>query len=94
MATASVAKPSDSIAHTDVDDMMVDAHPAEESSAEEDLYTQLKTLQRQLEFYEIQVRAPPGLASPRPSLSVLLPLHMVRLRAVRKSFRATLACRH
>ena len=30
---------------------------AQSAEAEEDLYTRLKTLQRQLEFYEIQVRA-------------------------------------
>ena len=31
-------------------------HPAVAEEPEEDLYTTLKTLQRQLEFYEIQVR--------------------------------------
>ena len=56
MATAYVAKPSETPTHADVDDMLVDTHTAEEAAAEEDLYTQLKTLQRQLEFYEIQVR--------------------------------------
>ena len=56
MASASVAKPADSIMHAEVDEVMMDTNPAEETAAEEDLYTQLKTLQRQLEFYEIQVR--------------------------------------
>ena len=56
MATATVVKQNDSMPHAQVDDVMVDTNPAEETSAEEDLYTQLKTLQRQLEFYEIQVR--------------------------------------
>ena len=54
MATVLVAKASDNI--DEVDEMLVDAHTAEEVPAEEDLYTQLKNLQRQLEFYEIQVR--------------------------------------
>ena len=37
-------------------DMDVDA-PSNSAEPESDLYTRLKTLQRQLEFYEIQVDA-------------------------------------
>ena len=52
VATASAAalKP----AHVPADRMAVDAAPQE--AAEEDTYSRLKTLQRQLEFLEIQVR--------------------------------------
>ena len=55
MASASVAKPIDPLPHASIDDMQVDSTQTE-GEPDEDLYTQLKTLQRQLEFYEIQVR--------------------------------------
>ncbi len=57
MAT-SVAKgqPVELTTHTPtLMDVEMDAS-AQSSEPEEDLYTRLKTLQRQLEFYEIQVR--------------------------------------
>ena len=55
MASASVAKPLESVAHLSIDEMQLDS--AQPDGEPEDLYTQLKTLQRQLEFYEIQARA-------------------------------------
>lgn len=42
-------------------DMEVDAPSSSNVDSEGDLYTRLKTLQRQLEFYEIQVRNSTGL---------------------------------
>ena len=38
------------------DAMVVDEQPSAEQAAEEDLYSRLKTLQRQLEFLDIQAR--------------------------------------
>jgi len=38
------------------DAMAVDEQPSAEQAAEEDLYSRLKTLQRQLEFLDIQAR--------------------------------------
>ena len=50
-----MAKPLEALPQASIDDMQVDsAQP--DGEPDEDLYTQLKTLQRQLEFYEIQAR--------------------------------------
>ena len=77
MASASVAKPIEPLPHASIDDMQVDsAQP--DGEPDEDLYTQLKTLQRQLEFYEIQARpccrasAPAFVPWPAASFRMLL----------------------
>ena len=54
MASASVAKPLEPVPQLSIDEMQLDS--AQPDGEPEDLYTQLKTLQRQLEFYEIQAR--------------------------------------
>lgn len=55
MAAAAVSKQSYALASTDTA-MDVDAPLEQQQDDQEDLYTLLKTLQRQLEFFEIQVR--------------------------------------
>ena len=55
MAAAAVSKQSYALASTDTA-MDVDAPLEQQQDDQEDLYTRLKTLQRQLEFFEIQVR--------------------------------------
>ena len=56
MAAVATAKPRHVGIPEDGERMQVDtAAPAIEGRPEEDLYTRLKTLQRQLEFLEIQV---------------------------------------
>ncbi len=47
--------------------MQVDAEPHAEAHGEVDLYTRLKTLQRQLEFLDIRVSAPRSPRAPRPA---------------------------
>ncbi len=65
MASASVAKPIEPLPHASIDDMQVDSTQPD-GEPDEDLYTQLKTLQRQLEFYEIQARSVAA-QTPQPS---------------------------
>ena len=55
MAAAAVSKQNFALASTDTA-MDVDAPLEQQQDNQEDLYTRLKTLQRQLEFFEIQVR--------------------------------------
>ena len=55
MAAAAVSKQSHALASTETA-MDVDAPLEQQQDNQEDLYTRLKTLQRQLEFFEIQVR--------------------------------------
>ena len=55
MAAAAVSKQSHALASTDTA-MDVDNPLEQQQDDQEDLYTRLKTLQRQLEFFEIQVR--------------------------------------
>jgi hypothetical protein len=77
VATASAA----ALKPAQVDRMAVDAAPSGQEAAEEDTYSRLKTLQRQLEFLEIQVRCswgrgvcssgrPPGASGSPPRLAV------------------------
>lgn len=56
MAAVAVLPPSGTKTVTE-EHMEVDAPHSAAAAAEEDLYTRLKTLQRQLEFLEIQVHA-------------------------------------
>lgn len=56
MAAVAVLPPSGTKAAAAEEHMEVDAPSSVAAAAEEDLYTRLKTLQRQLEFLEIQVR--------------------------------------
>jgi len=55
MAAVIVLPPSGTKALAAEEHMEVDAPQGSSAAAEEDLYTRLKTLQRQLEFLEIQV---------------------------------------
>lgn len=58
MAAVVVLPPSGTkTAAAEQEHMDIDAHTQTGPAAEEDLYTRLKTLQRQLEFIEIQVGA-------------------------------------
>jgi hypothetical protein len=54
--TTVAAESNNALASMGVDEMQVESLDAQGES-EGDLYTRLKVLQRQLEFYEIQVRA-------------------------------------
>lgn len=51
----------------EADRMQVDAEPHAEAHGEADLYTRLKTLQRQLEFLDIRVSAPRRPRARRPA---------------------------
>ena len=72
MAAVVVLPPSQQGTKTEAEHMEVDSSLGAPAAAEEDLYTRLKTLQRQLEFLEIQVRPAWG---PLPAARVQAGVH-------------------